>query len=713
MNRVIKAERLVLELERMPQEGWRRLQRRPRFWLFMEEYWRAKCLSDFWWFLQYVGYHGQMKHYSVEAHGPQGIAGWLRRWRRPLCPKCGREVRWPSDACVPCGIAIDEATGIWVPLKWKLLATTRDGCKTQILSAYNAWEFARDVNLCLRICAFSDPRAREVGGTVMKLLEAPKYTRAFPWVQPEQKGNGTPSLWGPGALMLKRDDTAQRTPSMLATGIETSITGNHFHRGRYSDIETEDNCDSPEALNAAVEKMENDTSLYMGGAEKIIEGTTWSKLGPINGIIEGHERFREWETDIYYLPAEVRCFDGPFKCNDNASLDEDRVTLRTRAAMFPVEMGSLKLCQARATFFLAEAGQVVTEIREVEDNGADWVRVNRPFPAVFGQPRGFVIGETKPSMPHRHTLDAVDHKPPLSLQDSVHTRNSLVAQKKSLGPGKYSGQYLLKPVDETDLILNPARIKHVSLAETPQEGERWYFRAGDFASASKTRAASSLTTGFWHKTGLYLVRGFYRPTATLMEKLLELFVGQLWVASQRWGEEGKGQGILRNTTLEPAMVEKSVMEVYHDAKRDPHKFFMALGGQYAEAARYWFEKEGKSIGAVNVPFRHVTRTQNKNGRIALFEAPLENGQVHVVTDTYGPLEETVQFMEMFRMNSTTGLDLLENLQDLNECRPTFREAEKPAQEGSQLQAMLNQARMSRVLIHAGATGAGRAFRPYR
>jgi len=632
MNLVYRAKELVAEVEGAPAAVWKRMERHPRFWVWMQEYMTAKCLTDFWMHLRYGACYRQRHHYYKPVHGPEGVAGFLQHW----------EV---------------ERDGVKLPVQFKALIATREGRKTQLSLQRDAWEIARDPNTRLLIRAYTDKRAEELGRNLRSILDSTPYQKTYPHVRAARKGNGQAELWQPTALSVKRDIDV-RTPTMTAAGMGQDVTGNHYEIGHSDDFEVEENANSAVKCAEMWEKFQEDAPLYVAGARRLFVGTPWGTMGIAHAAMHGRGLFKEMLYDLFMMPATVQVYDAEFM-GVEPRLEGDRVTIHDGLAGFPQIGENLSLCQARVTFLHPATGDTVTELREVSENGGTWFRVNRPFPAMLGQPLQYVVGNRKPSMPHCFTLDSIDLAPPPELSDTMCGRTSLPEKKAQLGPIKFSSQYELDCVDEENLVLNPRLLNFIEPSQIP-EGERRYFRAVDFATGSRTKASTAMVTGFWHRSGLYLVRIYHKNDADILEKALELFVGQCWVE-----EQGH---TLKYTMFEEAQVEKSTRELLREYERNPEASFKALGGVYAEAAKYWFEDKGKIV----LRQRSVTRSENKLLRISNQQPLWENGRLFVVKGCQH-VDTLIEHAKLFRLNSPSQgyLDLLECIQELNEQEPKW------------------------------------------
>jgi hypothetical protein len=635
MNRVVKAEQLVGELEGFSSLEWERLGKHARFERFMGEYLTAKCLVDFWWHMRYGVYFRQMKHYFEPLHGPRGMAGFLMQWER-------------------------ERLGQREPVSVKFLVVAREECKTQEALAWLSWEFARDPNNRLLVRCYIAPKANQIMGSLRELLQTPGYRRRYPWVKPKAKVNGQWESWNDEEFRLERDEPGIRVPSAEAHGVRGDPTGGHFTLGLYDDFETMENAMSTVARAEMLAKWKNDSNLFMAGARRLLCGTPWSRNGLIHPVVSRSGEFKKHEYDVFLQPWYVEVFAKPFS-GQEPRLDGDRVTFHDCTQTFPVLEGNLVYCEARIRFFNAVVKDVVEEVREVTWNNGTSFIVNRAIPEMLGQPLSYVIGTRKPVDPNRVTMDSVDWIPPTTVSDTRIARKSIHEKKREQGPLVFSSQMELDPVETTRMVLNPEWLGEVALEDIPA-GERVYYRACDFATQKKTKASTVMTTGFWHRTGFYIQHIAYGERMSSMDKLLELFLGQLRV--RQWGYD------LLWTFLEEAMIETTLSEFVDQAEKDPFGFFQAREGYAGYAEQYFGERRAMVIRRYNL---RRGGNETKTLRIAAQQPEWAAHRVFYVKGCPN-IDLLMDQAKSFSLESNDPNDLLDTLADL------IREGKPPAEE---------------------------------
>lgn len=642
------AEGLVSELESLTPAQWRRVQGHASYVDFCDLYLTAKCLTDFWWHLRMGVYFNDWKHYDPVHH--RKVAYWLQDWTR-------------------------ERHGVKELVKVKAAIHSRELCKTQLASiAYPSWCFARDPNIRMMIVSYVDPLAYQISGALMKLLKSPAYTRRYPWVRPMLRDGSTQEYrWTPKEFFLDREQGHVRVPSCQAMGIDGTPTGSHFHLVVYDDFEVRENATSDTLRPGLFTRFSDDDNVCMAGSQRIIAGTPWDPRAFIQGILSYKNGMEDHAIDVYRAPCCVEVFERPFTGHEPVLL-EDRCTIRQLSAGFPTAMETLATCGVTVRFFSELAGDVVEETREVVWNDATHFRVNRPFGAMLGQPVSFVVGTEKPVSPIRYTLDSVDWVPELGAElppavaahasapgvDTLNPRSSLPEKLKMQGSLIFNAQMRLMSTDETALVLRSSDIRVISWSDVPEGARRWR-RSWDYASAKKTAAASSGTTGFEiDGFGFVIAHISYEPQMDTTWKLLELVWGVKRVSN--WG------GRLELTTFEKSgHIEEVVKDLLPDVLRDPHAYFSRFGGRrpspelptYQELADSYFAPGER----VSVPIKWIPRTQSKNDRIAKQQPVWQSGKLYILDEC--PHRETLYDQaDRFTLATEDPFDLLDNLADL-------------------------------------------------
>ena len=137
-------------------------------------------------------------------------------------------------------------------------------------------------------CIFSYAKhlAESFVRSIRDVLETDIIKDSFPEVVWENGETQSPSWSLQNGITLRRKGVRPE-PTVMASGLlEGMVTGKHFNRRVYDDIETEDIQDSPEQLAECYRKWEMSWNLGMPTGKSIERniGTHYNHLGPINVI---------------------------------------------------------------------------------------------------------------------------------------------------------------------------------------------------------------------------------------------------------------------------------------------------------------------------------------------------------------------------------------------------------------------------------------------
>ncbi len=634
MNRN-EAQRLVTEIEGLDSRGWAAFDAHPRRLDFELEWFRAKCVADFWTYLWHFGYFNNRKHYDPIEH--RKMADWLQDWTVTV-------------------------HGERVPVQTKVLATMRGGRKTQLGSIlYTVWELLGDQGLRYLFRSYTDGKAQEIIRAIASKIQNPQHIEVFPWLRPAYKQNGQSILWSisDGQLLVDRDDLDVRSPTIEAIGMKKDPTGGHFYRGRYDDWEVQANTESDEMRPDILNKWKSDKSLYEAGRQILLTGTPWWPGLLMDSAINGKNEFADMLYDKYVLPATYKAFDTSWE-GESPRLLEDRVTVVTGEHVFPVSEDDLRHCQVRMVFWSEQRKDTIIELREVEWNNTNTFRVNRPYPFILGQPISWHIGGDKPSLPTIHTMDGVDER---SDDESVLARKSLPQELYEQGPRIYSMQMQLTAKDKATQILSSEDVRLVDWSDLPK-GNAYCFRAIDMATSKKTKDNTAMITALVHETGWYITHIYVNNTVTITGALFELFAGYIRA-------EEAGHPIMTHF-MEEASLEHVMREFLVPAEQDPYGFFSRIP-EYAKRAETLFNLPGKQRGAMFLARKSISRggQESKDSRIVGTQPAYQQGRIHMVKGIANA-EVFLGELDDFRVgDKNCRRDLLDNITDL------IREAYSP------------------------------------
>lgn len=659
---VSHAEKVVTGFETLDAAGWAKLNAHTRRDAFLLEYFRAKCMTDFWTFLRYGLYFNQRKHYCDALHGTNrnvkhydssGLAAFLQDWTV-------------------------EHYGDRRPVYTKVCAVARIHCKTQEGIAWDIWTFLRDQNEFELIRSHTDGPTLEILRAVKELVLQKRFQQLFPWLRPQMNGTKFAN-WTLDSITFEREVTGVRTASITAAGLDTDVTGHHYSKRKYDDWETRDSANSELLRPKLFDIFNLDGCLMVGGGQTLVLGTTYNPDAFMASAVERKNMFADMDYELFVQPAYVTVFNEPITGQEPILLD-DRVTFRCEGAGFPTVEENLELCQARLTFFSPAAKDTVIEKREIVWNDGTHFRVNRPIPSLLGQPLAFTIGVQKPAAPNRFTLDSVDILPADPAIEI--TRQSLDKMELDLGSYVFAAQMKLESIDPKSILLDPTRYVIIGDDDLPgQSVDRSWYRTGDLASAKETGSYTAMVTGFHTYAGIYIMDMQWGNLSEL-DIELELIMGQLRV--QDMG------GRLRWTGFEDAHIETSIKKHLTVIQNDPYAYFKQAKGKYAEYAEQFLQ----NVRGIQIPMHRIKRKQlmQKNDRIlARIQPPLEQGRIFVHRRCKH-IERLKDESTRFRIDSVRNIDLLDTLSDFihEPAKPrqpieeqsmvgrTFRERERAA-----------------------------------
>lgn len=606
----------------VPRKEWlslRRLDQR-RYARLMDWWLTCKCVTDLWFFNYYgVSYRGRA---HLNAPLQQSMGHWLQHWEQSI----------------------------------KILLVAREHNKSQWGITRAAWRFAGDVNRRLLIRAFNGEKAKQIAGALREIIDSPAFRRRFHWVRSKKKHNSTSTvLWGNDGMMLDRSDIGIRVPSVEICGLDKNPTGGHFTDGLADDIAVADN-ETSELMRADLYSRHNeDTSLFLAGAERLITGTIWFRDGYMDSARQRIGQWKDMEYELFLQPCFEDVFARPFMGNEVVML-EDRQTFAIPAGTDFPGVDQLRHHQARLTFENPSLTDTDVVIREVVGNDHTHFRVNRPIESVYtSNPLAFVVSGDRPACPNKFTMDIKDEIVP-AIDTAVCNRASLELKRKNMGAYVWSAQWLLNPVTRDTQMFDPDLMRTISLEEFRQlvrkERGAW-FRKCDLASAKDTGSYTAILEGWvWHD--MIVCSHLFWGLPRTQEILLELFRGAIRL-------EAEYEAKFRHTKFETAHIENTIKENLEIAQRDPYRYFSQIPGEcqrFAEkylAARgpMWIPLQIESRGSANKIDRQRDQIQPALGARRIYLVEGMAGQDRLV-------KELTDATAM----SKVGTDSLDTLADL-------------------------------------------------
>lgn len=630
-----EADRLVSLVSELNEDEYGRLRERPDYPLFAKDYATALVLTDLWLFMKHpLGW--DMRHYWEALH-------------RPVC-------RFLTDWTM-------VRHGVRMPVYTKLLEIAREHTKTWLGVASDLQDIARDTSTTILLRSVNTDKAKEVVGMVKdNITRNVSFRKWCPWVRPSMS-MGREEEWGDLRFRVESAIVGQRESTMQAYGYKADATGSHFSKRRYDDIATEKVEKSDVEFRTMLNQYKHDNNLGKAGTRVLVLGTPYA----VKGLFWHFERGELADTlyDIFYQPAEWKAFPRPFEIHEPV-LWKDRVTLKCGGIRLPDASDwtkNLQFCQVRLLVYSEALKDTHTEIREVEWNDGETIRLNRPLPPVFGQPLKATVSPYKPACPARFTLDEVHLEP---KSEAEIDRNSLVIKRRELGSAIYSSQMLLKPVDEEQQVLRWQDFKIVDPEDVPKENLVWV-RTVDFASSKKTASSTAMMTCSWHvvrgQAPKCYIRHIKFGNLKPVDILLELLLGVLRV--QDWG------GALRETIMEEEARKQTLDQFLGVLQTNPYEFFTTMGPPYSGYADKYFADKGP----IMIRHRSVTRGRSgKADRLASQIQPASQmGMIYIVRgcEHLDELEEEVSSLTMDG-DGNPQLDLLDCLADQIQYGPSKR-----------------------------------------
>lgn len=511
----------------------------------------CKCVTDLWYFNYYgISYRGRA---HLHAELQRSMAHWLQYWEKSI----------------------------------KILLVAREHNKSQWGITNAAWRFVGDTNRRLLIRAFNGEKAKQIGGALREIIESPVFRRRFHWVRPKTKKNSAnPVMWGNDGMMLERDDIGIRVPSVEICGLDKNPTGGHFTDGLADDIAVADNETSELMRKDLYDRHNEDTNLFLAGAQRLITGTIWFRDGFMDSARQRTGQWKDMEYELFLQSCFEKVFPRPFMGNEVVMLDDRQTFAIPSGSEFPGPE-ELKHHQVRLTFENPSLTDTDLVIREVTWNDSTHFRVNRPIETVYtSNPLAYVVSADRPACPNKFTMDEKDElSNPMDL--SVCSRASLELKRKNMGPYVWSAQWLLDPVTRDTQMFDPELLRFIEPEEfralCKRERGAW-FRKCDLASAKDTGSYTAMLEGWvWHD--MIVCTHLFWGLPKTYEILLEMFRGQIRL-------DAEFEAKFRHTKFETAHIEGTIKENLEIAQRDPYRYFSQIPGECQRFAEKYLSSRG-------------------------------------------------------------------------------------------------------------------------
>jgi len=159
----------------------------------------------------------------------------------------------------------------------------REHFKSTIITVAETVQYhLRNPERCTCIFSYKKPAAEDFLDSIRKTYEKDLMKWCFPDILYEKPDTESPSWSLQNGIVLRRKGTSRKEATIEASGlVEGMLTGKHFERRIYDDIETDDIKQNPEQMDKCFSKFEMSENLGMeGGCERVI-GTFYSHCGPL------------------------------------------------------------------------------------------------------------------------------------------------------------------------------------------------------------------------------------------------------------------------------------------------------------------------------------------------------------------------------------------------------------------------------------------------
>lgn len=140
---------------------------------------------------------------------------------------------------------------------------------------------------CTCIFSYKKPAAEDFVDSIRRAYEKPIMTRCFPDLLYEKPDTQSSSWSLQNGITIRRKGTTRKEATVEASGlVEGMLTGKHFERRIYDDVETDDIKDNPDQLKKCFSKFEMSQNLGVSREDEVqrIIGTYYSHAGPLINI---------------------------------------------------------------------------------------------------------------------------------------------------------------------------------------------------------------------------------------------------------------------------------------------------------------------------------------------------------------------------------------------------------------------------------------------
>lgn len=183
----------------------------------------------------------------------------------------------------------------------------RGGFKSTVITVAETVQYhLKNPEHCTCIFSYKKPAAEDFLDSVRKTYEKEILRRCFPhllYAKPETQA----ASWSlQGGITLNRSNISRKEATVEASGLlEGMLTGKHFERRIYDDIETADLAENPDQLEKCLSRFEMSRNMGTGRDDDIerVIGTYYSHCGPLVGIRDTEDAEGRRMYSVRVVPA--------------------------------------------------------------------------------------------------------------------------------------------------------------------------------------------------------------------------------------------------------------------------------------------------------------------------------------------------------------------------------------------------------------------------
>jgi len=187
------------------------------------------------------------------------------------------------------------------PHRNKLLIIPRNHLKSSAIMAYISWRLIQNPNLSILYESSVYQQAQRYVREISNIMTSPEFKLIF--------GNWEGEKWTDSELIVSRRKIFQPAPSVSASGIDRTQTGQHYDLIVADDIVDEHNSKTQDGREKVIDRYKQYTSLLRPGGELIITGTPWDEEDLYGWLHTKNEligQFRVLRLGVYDDSGKIR-----------------------------------------------------------------------------------------------------------------------------------------------------------------------------------------------------------------------------------------------------------------------------------------------------------------------------------------------------------------------------------------------------------------------